>query len=255
MKLKFVHYRFCSCFLFLLLLISCSRTQIAPLPESCAAVAGRQAWLRLVEIKALKADAILSWQALNGEHGKYRVRLFLAAPDRLKIQWLTPWRSVAGQLLIAKKKFWLTNARKKETWYGRADKFDRLLQEPGFRNGRAGFKTVATQFFRYWPMLFSSPTADDRNFPGGIVIEYFSYGVDDELSFAKSVTTAAGEKLHFRLFDFKELSDKQLLPQAVEILSESGRIGMKLRNYSLHPGFAAKTFIYSLKNFTLHETL
>ena len=255
MKLRIAHYRFYSCFLFLLLLISCSRTQVAPLPENSAAIVGRQAWSRLVEVKALKADAILSWRATGGEHGKYRVRLFLAAPDRLKIQWLTPWGSVAGQLIIANEKFWLSNAREKETWYGRADEIDRLLQEPGFRNSRADFQTVATQFFRYWPMLFSSPEADDRNFPGDIVIDYFAYGVNDELSFAKSVTTTDGEKLHFRLFELKELSDKQLLPQAVEILSKSGQIGIKLRNYSLQPEFAAKTFIYSLKKFNLHEKL
>lgn len=255
MKFKPFYLCFYSSFITLLLLVSCSRNQVAVLPKSDTVVAGRQSWSRLVEVKALKADAILSWRALSGEHGKYRVRLFLAAPDRLKIQWLTPWGSVAGELLIAKKKFWLSNAREKETWYGRADEIDKLLQEPRFRNGRTDFQTVATQFFRYWPMLFSSPNADDINFPGDIVIEYFAYGVGDELSFAKSVTTAAGETLHFRLFDLKELSPKQLLPQAVEILSESGQIGIKLRNYSLQPGFATKTFIYSLKNFTLHEML
>jgi len=255
MKLKPGYFWSCSCFISLLLLVSCSRTQVASLPENGAAVVGRQAWSRLVEVNTLKADAILSWRAVSGEHGKYRVRLFIAAPDRLKIQWLTPWRSVAGQLIIAKNKFWLSNARKKQTWHGRSEEIDRLLQEPGFRNNGADFQTVATRFFRYWPLLFSSPSADDRNFSGDVTIEYFAYGVGDELSFVKSVTVSDGAKMHFRLYELKELSDKQLLPQAVEILSNSGQIGIKLRNYSLQPGFAAKTFIYSLKNFTLHETL
>ncbi len=255
MKLKFGYLWLCSSFITLLLLASCSQPQIASLPENGTVVAGRQAWSRLVEIDTLKADAILSWRAISGEHGKYRVRLFLVVPDRLKIQWLTPWGSVAGQLIIAENRFWLSNAREKQTWCGRAEDIGRLLQDPGFRNNGAGFQTVATQFFRYWPLLFSSPATDERNFPGNIVIEYFAYGVNDELSFAKSVTTVDGEKLHFRLFELKELSDKQLLPQAVEILSENGQIGIKLRNYSLQPDFAAKTFTYSLKNFSIHEIL
>jgi hypothetical protein len=256
MKLRIVHYRFYSCFLFLLLLLSCcTRPQIASLPESGAAVAGRQAWSRLLEVNSLKADAILSWRATGGEHGKYRVRLFLAAPERLKIQWLTPWGSVAGQLIIAEGRFWLSNAREKQTWHGRAKDIDKLLQQPGFNNQGADFQTVATRFFRYWPLLFSTPAADDRNFSGDVVIEYFAYGVGDELSFAKNVITADGSNLNFRLFELKELSDKQLLPQAVEILSKSGRIGIKLRNFSLQPDFAVQTFIYSLKKFNLHECL
>ena len=255
MKLKPGYLWFYCFFITLMLLASCSRTQVASLPENSAAVVGRQAWSQLVEVKTLKADAILSWRAISGEHGKYRVRLFIAAPDRLKIQWLTPWRSVAGQLIIAEKKFWLSDAREKQTWYGRVEDIDKLLQQPGFSHSGADFQTVATRFFRYWPLLFSSPAADDRNFSGEVPIEYFAYGVGDELSFAKSVTAVDGAEMHFRLYELKELSDKQLLPQAVEILSKSGQIGIKLRKYSLQPDFAAKTFIYSLKNFTLHEML
>ncbi len=251
----FATCRFLSCFLFLLLLFSCSKPQLMELPKSGAVVAGRQAWSRLVEVENLKADAILSWRATGGEHGKYRVRLFLAVPDRLKIQWLTPWGSVAGQLIIAEKKFWLSNAREKKTWFGWVEDIDRLLQEPGFRNNGAEFQTVAIQFFRYWSLLFSSPAADDRNFSSDVVVEYFAYGIGDELSFAKNVISADGSNMNFRLFELKELSDKELMPQAVEILSKSGQIGIKLRNYSLQPGFAAKTFIYSLENFNIHEML
>ena len=243
------------CCLSLLLFVSCSQPQINFLSGSADAVVGRQAWSRLAEIKELKADAILSWRATGGEHGKYRIRLFLEVPDKLKIQWLTPWGSVAGQLLIADKNFWLSNAREQQTWQGRAADIDRLLQNPGFNNNGTDFKTVARRFFRYWPLLFSSPTADDRNLTDDVAVEYLTYGAGADLSFAKSVTVADGAEMHFRLFELKELEDKQLLPQAVEILSENGQIGIKLRNYSLSPDFAAGTFVYSLKNFSLHKNL
>ena len=238
-----------------MLLISCSHPQVGSLPGSDNAVVGRAAWSRLVEVGKLQADAILSWRATNGEHGKYRVRLFLEVPDKLKIQWLTPWGSVAGQLLIADKKFWLSNAREQQTWYGRTADIDKLLQEPGFKHNGADFQMVAVNFFKYWPMLFSLPAVDDRNFADDIVIEYFTYGVGGNLSFAKSVTAADGTKMHIRLFALAELSDKRLLPQAVEILSKSGKVGIKLRHYSLAPDFTARTFAYGLQNFKLYECL
>lgn len=248
-------YWFCRFSLVLLLLTSCSQPLVKPLPDRGAMISGREAWSQLIEVKALKANGILSWRATDGKHGKYRVRLFLATPDRLKIQWLTPWGSVAGQILVSGKQFWLSNAREKQTWHGRSADIDRLLQKPGFSGNGGNFQSVATQFFRYWPLLFSSPAADDKIFSADISIEYLSTGVGDELSFAKSVISPAGDEMHFRLFDLKELSDNQLMPQAVEIISHSGQIGIKLRNYTLSSNLDAETFVYSLKNFNLHEYL
>ncbi len=243
------------CLSLLLLLISCSKSQVGSLPGNDNAVVGRAAWSQLAEVEKLRADAILSWRAVNGEHGKYRVRLFVAVPDKLKIQWLTPWGSVAGQLLIADKNFWLANAREKQTWYGRTADIDKLLQNPGFKRNGADFQTVAVNFCKYWPLLFSLPAADDRNFADEVAVEYFTYGDGDELSFGKSVTTADGTKMHIRLFALEELSNKRLLPRAVEILSKSGKVGIRLRHYSLTPDFTARTFTYGLRNFTMYECL
>ncbi|MCK5682135.1 hypothetical protein KAI46_15125, partial [bacterium] len=162
--------------------------------------------------------------------------------------WLTPWGSVAGQVLITDKQFWFSNARQKLTWHGKSTDIDKLLQAQG-----EGFQIVATQFFKFWPLLFSSPADDDNNFRPDIHIEYLAVGSGDDLSLAKTVISIAGDEMHLRLFDFEELSDKTLIPLAFEVLSHGGQIGIELRKYTLPLDLPAATFIYSLENFNLRD--
>jgi len=250
MKLYLYKYWFCFCFSMLFLFVACSRPELKSVPSPNGAVSSRQDWQRLVKFKNLKADAVLSWEAVGGDHGKYRVRLFLESPEKLKIQWLTPWGSVAGQLLIADQQFWLSDSRKHQTWHGRSADIDKLLPEMG-----EPFQLVATRFFKFWPLFFSSPEVDAENFSEDIYIEYLSVGSKDSLNLTKTVFLPAGEEIQVRLFEMKELSDEQLMPEAVEILSQNGQVGIKLRRYSLSSTLASGTFIYSLKNFSFREYL
>ncbi len=260
-----------------LLLTACSKPELGPLQVENDVVSGRLAWAQLVEFKVLKADAILSWRATSGKHGKYKVRLFLDPPEKLKIQWLTPWGSVAGQVLIADKQFWFSNARQKQTWHGMTTDIDKLLQAQG-----EDFQIVATQFLKFWALLFSSPVDDDKNYLPDVHIEYLAVGAGDNLSLAKTVISLAGDEMHLRLFDFDELSDKTLMrvnpqisdsyqnvslsknkkttckalmPLAVEVLSRGGQIGIELRKYTLPLDLPESTFIYNLENFSLREYL
>ncbi|MCK5914898.1 MAG: hypothetical protein KAG92_02065 [Deltaproteobacteria bacterium] len=201
-------------------------------------------WDRLVQFETLKADAVFSWKATGGEHGKYKVRLFLQPPEKLKIQWLTPWGSVAGQVLIAEQQFWLSDVSRKETWHGMATDIEKLLQERGER-----FQIVATQFLKFWPLLFSSPENDAKNSSSGLFIEYFSAGTGENLSLTKTVLSLAGDEMHLKLSELEKLSDERLMPLAVEVLSRGGEIGIKLRKYSLPQVLPAGTFVYNLKNF------
>ena len=234
----------------IILLGACSKPEIESLTRPENAVSGRQTWSQLVNIKTLQADAILAWQATNGEHGKYKVRLFVALPDRLKIQWLSPWGSVVGQVLIAGKQFWLTDTRHKQTWHGMTADFEKILQERG-----EPFTVVATQFFKFWPLLFGTPEADDRYSSPVVFIEYLAVGSGENLSLAKTVVARTGEELHFRLFELKKLSTEQLMPLAVKIFSQSGQISINLRKYKLNSDISADTFIYKLKNFTIREAM
>ncbi len=250
MKLYLYKYWFCFCFSMLFLFTACSRPEIKSVSRPNDAVFSRQVWQRLVKVKSLKADAVLSWKAVTGDHGKYRVRLFLESPEKLKIQWLTPWGSVAGQLLIADQQFWLSDSRKHQTWHGQSADIEKLLSERG-----EPFQIVATRFFKFWPLLFSSPEVDTENFLEDIFIEYLSVGSKDSLTLTKTVFLPAGEEMQIRLFEMKELNDKQIMPEAVEILSRSGQVGITLRRYSLASTLASGTFIYSLKNFSFNEYL
>ena len=118
-------------------------------------------WKKLVALKTLKATAILSWKAVDGRHGKYQVRLFMEPPERLKMQWLTPWGSVAGQLIIAADQFWFSDSRQHLTWYGKTSDLKSLSQLK-----ENLIWTSAVQFFKYWPLFFSSPKEDDVNCGG-----------------------------------------------------------------------------------------
>ncbi len=249
MKFSVYRYRFCFGFSVLLVLAACTRMEVKPLSRLNDQASSKQQWQRLLPIETLKADAILSWEAAQGDHGKYRVRLFLRSPEQLKIQWLTPWGSVAGQLLINDRQYWLSDSRRQETWHGRAVDLDKLLPDDKGEQ----LQTITSRFFKFWPLLFSGPAADAGNYADNLSVRYQSVGNGDDLNLTKTIAMSNGEPLQVRLFKMKKLENEKIMPQAVEISSASGRVGLRLRRYSLPAKFSPGTFVYSLKKFNLHE--
>ncbi|MCD6292031.1 MAG: hypothetical protein J7M09_01070, partial [Deltaproteobacteria bacterium] len=229
-------------------LTSCGRPPLDSGSLLGASVDGRAAWTRMVKLESLKAAAILSWRVTDGQHGKYKVRLFVEPPERLKIQWLTPWGSVAGQLLMGDDQFWFSDSRQRVTWHGQAVDFMSLFEQ------QENFDwAVATQFFRYWPLLFSSPDDDDRRFGKQTFIDYLI--ADEGRSLSKIIRFASGEEMHIRLNDLEAVADGRFLARNIEVLGRNGLISLNLRKYTMLKELAPENFIYNLKNFKIRECI
>ena len=234
------------CILALLWLAACSRPPLESGHLVGDAAAGRAAWSRMVKLESLKATAILSWRATDGRHGKHKVRLFLEPSERLKIQWLTPWGSVAGQLLMAADQFWFSDSRQRLTWHGRTADLKSLFQRKENLNWAA-----ATQFFMYWPLLFSSPEEDEAACGTQTCIDYLVTNEGRYLN--KIIRFKDGDEMHVRLDDLVTVADERLFPRNIEVLGRGGRISLTLRQFTLQKELAPETFIYSLEYFSLRE--
>ncbi len=232
----------------LLGLTACGRPPLDPGSLEGDAIAGRTAWSRMVKLESLKASAVLSWKSTDGSHGKYKVRLFLEPPERLKIQWLTPWGSVAGQLIMAADQFWFSDSRQRLTWHGRTADLKSLFQRKENRSWES-----ATQFFMYWPLLFSSPEEDDVTFAMQASINYLT--TDEGRYLNKVINFKEGDEMHIRLDDLVSVADQRLFPRNLEALSHGGRITLTLQQFTLQKELLPETFIYSLENFNLRECL
>ncbi len=236
----------CLALLFILLLSACGRPPLITETLEGDAVAGRAAWEKLVDLKTLKATAILSWRAVDGRHGKHQVRLFMEPPECLKMQWLTPWGSVAGQLIIATDQFWFSDSRQRLTWYGKTADLKSLFQLEESRSW-----TSATQFFQYWPLFFSSPQEDDVNYGSLASINYLTTEAGRFLN--KVINFRDGDEMHIRLDDLVEVADGGFLAQNLEALGHGGQITLSLKKFTVQESLAPETFIYGLKNFKLRE--
>ena len=236
------------CLLMLLGLAACSRPPLVTDDLVVDPAAGRAAWERIVKLESLKANSILSWKAIDGRRGKYKVRLFLEPPKRLKIQWLTPWGSVAGQILMAADQFWLSDSRRRLTWHGGAADLESLLQQKDSLDW-----AMATQFFMYWPLLFSTPEEDDTAFKSQAFIDYLT--TNEGRSLHKIVHFNGGDEMHIRLDDLEPDVDERLFARNFEVLGSGGRISLSLRQFTLQEKLVPETFIYSLENFRVLECL
>ena len=236
------------CLLALLWLVACSRPPLESGSLVVDAAAGRAAWARMVNLESLKASAVLSWRATDGRHGKYKVRLFLEPPKRLKIQWLTPWGAVAGQVLIAADQFWFSDSRQRLTWHGQIADFKSLSQQKEILNWAGSM-----QFFMNWPLLFSSPEEDEAAFGSEAYFDYLA--ADEGCYLNKSIYFRDGDEMHIRLDDLVTVADERLFARNIEVLGSGGRISLVLRQYTLQKELIPETFIYNLEHFTIRECL
>ncbi|MEA3347575.1 MAG: hypothetical protein U9Q39_00800, partial [Pseudomonadota bacterium] len=186
------------------------------------------------------------WKATDGRRGKYKVRLFLEPPKRLKIQWLTPWGSVAGQILMADDQFWLSDSRRRLTWYGPSAALENLLRQKNSLDW-----AMAAQFFMYWPLLFSTPEEDDAVFKTQAFIDYLT--TSEGRSLHKIVLFKDGDEMHIRLDDLETDIDGRLFARNFEVLGSGGQISLSLRQFTLQKELVPETFVYSLENFRLLE--
>ena len=232
--------------LFLFLLLSACSTAPPPSPVA-GGLSGRAAWEKLAPVTALKATAVLAWETADGRHGKNRVRIFLAPPGRMKIQWLTPWGSVAGQLLVAGGHFWLSDARRHQTWYGRTSAM------AGCFPGQGEVDWVSTsRFLNFWPLLFSVPEEDVKLAVGG-EISYSGNLAENRL--AKNLLLSDGEQVGIMLEDLEAGPQDKFFARRFTVTGSGGRVVLKLRSYQLPDKLPAETFVYQGKNFNLYPCM
>ncbi len=234
------------CFLALLWLVACGRTPLEPVSYVGDAAAGRAAWSQMANLDSLKASAILSWKATDGRHGKHKVRLFLEPPERLKIQWLTPWGSVAGQVLIAADQFWFSDSSQRLTWHGHIADLRSLFRQKDSLNW-----VGETQFFMYWPLLFSSPEEDRSAFGEEAFFDYLA--TNDGRCLNKIIHFRDGDELHIRVDELVKGVDERLFARNFEVLGSGGRISLALRQFTLQKDLTPETFVYTLEHFTIQE--
>ncbi len=239
---KFVYILFVT----LLGLTACGRPPLMPGTMEGDGEVGRAAWNRVIKLQSLQATAVLSWKSIDSSHGKYKVRLSLMPPDNLKIEWLTPWGSVAGQLIMAADQFWFSNSRQRLTWHGQTADLGTLFQRKENRSWAA-----ATQFFTYWPLLFSSPEEDDMRLGMQASIHYMT--TDEGRFLNKVINFNDGDEMHIRLDDLVPVAGQHLFPRNIEALSHGGQIALTLKKFELQKELVPEIFIYSLKNFTINE--
>ena len=234
--------------LLLLLVLSFSACSTAPPPPSVAGgPGGRAAWEELSRVTALKATAILAWEAADGRHGKNRVRLFLEPPECLKIQWLTPWGSVAGQLLVAGGHFWLSDARRHQTWYGRTSAMAGCFPSQGEVDW-----VSTSRFLNFWPLLFSPPEEDEKLAPGGRISYAGSLAAN---RLVKEVVLADGDRVGIILEELEAGPQDKFFARRFTVSGPGGKVVLQLRSYQLLDRLPAETFIYQGKNFNLYPCM
>ena len=189
---------------------------------------------------------MLAWEDSSGQHGKNRVRLFLAPPDRLKIQWLTPWGSVAGQLLVAKGYFWLSDARRHRTWHGRADAMASCFPEGG-----AGWVNTS-RFLSFWPLLFSTPDRDEK-LTGGRPFVYAGALAENRLQ--KELRLDGGGVVLITLEELEPSRAGKFFARRFMVSGAGGRVTLELRSYTMPATLPAGTFVYDGKNFNLYPCM
>ncbi|NPA25390.1 MAG: hypothetical protein GXO34_06155 [Deltaproteobacteria bacterium] len=240
-------HRSCRLLLFVfvvLALAGCAKEPLVTLPGVSGS--GRAGWNRMREFRYLKASAILAWEDGRGRKGRNRIRLFLAPPDRLKIQWLTPWGSVAGQVLLAGDYFWLSDARRQETWHGTIDSLVDCFP---------GLSDIAwldsTRFLTLWPLLFSTAERDKDLTSASVA--YAEEGAGKSL--VKVLSFADGSRVEIRASVLEEVDSGGIFARQYELGARGSKISLTLRKYGFPEQLDAKLFTYSLKNFSMHECL
>ncbi len=230
--------------LFVCLLAACARP---PLPPPARLQPDEAAWEELAPAACVSSRALLSWRAADGRHGRSRVWLLWARPERLRFKWLTPWGSVAGELLLVGERFWFSDARRRQTWRGRS----RALADcfPGLAAGLRG----SLAYLAYWPLLCSRPDADRRRFPELETVSLARRREGRTVELVKFVTPPGGGRVEIHLADFIAVPGG-IWPCRIMLEGAAGRLELELREPVFPPAPAPGSFVYrKMKNFVLHD--
>ena len=215
------------------------------------------AWSKLVDVETMDARGVLKLEARDGRKNSQRIRFSAKAPGLLKVQWLTPWYTVAWQLLIADREFWLSDSKGRITYHGDLGTETRMGSCARHNQWWTYMELMAA-----WPQLFSGPPpgnmdTEKRVEPGlgNLPVMHTQYLVaaDGKMPAGKIISFADGTKWHVSFEDFITTEAGKIFPQRLKIICPAAKVDLRFDHPRLNLELKAKNFIYQQKNFRLKE--
>ncbi|NIA19431.1 MAG: hypothetical protein GWP07_03220 [Xanthomonadaceae bacterium] len=215
------------------------------------------AWDKLVDVETIDARGVLKLEARDGQKNSQRIRFTAKAPDLLKVQWLTPWYTVAWQLLIIDREFWLSDSKNQITYHGDLG----LGTKAGLCDQHNKWWTYI-ELMASWPQLFSKPPSmpmnvENRTGPGlgNLPVTHTQYLVaaDGTIPAGKIIRFADGTEWHVAYEDFTITEEGGTFPQRLEILCPAAKLNLRFESPRLNQELKERIFIYQQKNFRLKE--
>ncbi|RLB70516.1 MAG: hypothetical protein DRH04_03460 [Deltaproteobacteria bacterium] len=251
-------YRLAILLTVLLVVCGCAGRQLVPRsaeyvrPDRLASI-----WGQLAEMESLYAGGVIKLEARDGQKNSQRIRIAARAPDRLKMQWLTPWHTVVWQLLIDNRQFWLSDSHSQITYHGWL----------GLKTGKNSCKQQSAwwtyiELMASWRLLFSKPSpelmsADSREEPGlaNLPTAETEYLVtaDRTMPAGKIIRFADGSQWRINYLEFVTVKDGRIFPRKLEIICPAAKVELRFSTVQLDHDFKEKTFSYQQKNFSLKE--
>jgi len=214
-------------------------------------------WDQLAEVESLYAGGVVKLETRDGRKNSQRIRIAARAPDLLKMQWLTPWYTVAWQLLIDNRQFWLSDSKEQVTYHG----FLQSETGTGSCKGQSVWWTYI-ELMASWRQLFSKPppetAAGGRRMEPGITdlpIAQTRYliSADGKMPAGKIITFADGSEWRINYLKFLPLRNGRVFPRKLEIICSAAKVELRFSKVQLDHDFKEQTFSYQQKNFTLQD--
>lgn len=215
------------------------------------------AWDKLVNVETMDARGVIKLEARDGQKSSQRIRFTAKAPDLLKVQWLTPWYTVAWQLLIADREFWLSDSKEQVTYHG---DLGILNQVDSCHQDNTWWTYV--ELMASWMELFAKPpaasmNAENRMEPGlvnlPVVSTRYLVTEDAALPAGKVIQFADGTNWQVTYEDFITTENGRIFPQRMEILCPAAKLALRFTTPRLNHEIKEKIFNYQQKNFRLKE--
>ncbi|MBN2333523.1 MAG: hypothetical protein JXO49_11255 [Deltaproteobacteria bacterium] len=183
-------------------------------------------WNKLVNVETVTARGVVKLKTGDGQSASQRIRFIAQAPDRIKVQWLTPWQSVAWQLLIADRQFWLSDSNQQATYHG----FLTADQGEECRQGNSWWTYI--QLLAGWSQMLSRPPADPTAEPQleipRMPVDTVQYLVAEErqVPAGKIIRFIDGDEWHIGFDDFVAVEEGKLFPRRLVIHCSAGSMDL-----------------------------
>ena len=215
------------------------------------------AWDKLVDVETLVARGVIKLETRDGQKNSQRIRFTAKAPGLLKVQWLTPWYTVAWQLLIVDREFWLSDSKGQITYHG-----DLGMGIPTGSCDQHNKWWTYIEVMASWMQLLSKPPpmfmqTENGTDPGlaNLPIAYTQYLVaeDGTMPAGKIIRFADGTEWHVSYKDFITTEGGGTFPQRLEILCPAAKLDLRFESPRLNHELKERIFTYQQKNFRLKE--